>query len=264
MSTIFILVKKQYMKIIFFFFLFAISVTSNAQSLIGGKNILKTNLSSDALNNYNITFERSLSHFVSVSLSYRHMEKQKIPLKALVKQFIDNPAIEFDDLQVGNSAITAEARFYLGFSKMAGWYLSPYARAATFDLTIPLNYTYTPSSPIPNVILPPVSMHAQLDGSIRSTSYGIYTGMQFQLLTKVVLDIWLIGGHTGTANGKLIFEAPIGTPSLALEALKKTIDQTKANPFTFTTNIQSNAVITDMQGPWAGIRGLGITVGLRF
>jgi len=252
------------MKKIFFIILIGASSTIHAQSLIGGKNIIKTNLSSDALNNYNITFERSLSQFMSVSLSYRRMEKQQVPLKSLIKQFIDNPAIDFDKVQVGNAAITAEARFYLGFTKMAGLYLSPYTRSATFDLTIPIDYIYTPASPLPNVIMPSIPMHAQLDGTIRSTSYGIYTGMQFQLLTKLVLDLWIIGGHYGSSNGKLIFIAPDGTPPLAIDALKKTIDETKANPFTLITTTTPNGVVTNTEGPWAGIRGLGITVGLRF
>lgn len=252
------------MKKLFFIFIIPICFTTNAQSLIGGKNIIKTNLSSDLLNNYNITFERSLSRFMSVSLSYRKMNKQKIPLKQLAKQFIENPAIDFDNFQIGNAAITAEARFYLGLSKMSGLYLAPYARSATFDLTVPLDYTYVPLSPIPNVILPAIPMHAQLDGTIRSTSYGIYTGMQFQLLTKIVLDIWIIGGHYGRSNGKLIFVAPIGTPALALSELKKTIDQTKTNPFKLSTSTTSTGIITDTEGPWAGIRGLGVTVGLRF
>jgi hypothetical protein len=243
-----------------------LSLTSivNAQSLIGGKNILKTNLSSDALNNYNLTFERSLNRFMSVSLSYRKMNKQKLPLKAFAKQFIENPAIDFDNFQIGNSAITAEARFYLGISKMSGLYIAPYARMATFDLTVPFDYTYSPVSPTPNVTLPAIPMHAELDGSIRSTSFGVYTGMQFQLLTKLVLDLWIIGGHYGTSNGKLTFVAPNGTPALALNELKRTIDQTKTAPFSLATTTTSNGVVTDAAGPWAGIRGLGITLGFRF
>ncbi len=252
------------MKKILFIILIGTSSIIHAQSLIGGKHIIKTNLSSDALNNYNITYERSLNHFMSVSLSYRKMEKQQVPLKSLVKKFIDNPAIDFDKAQVGNSAITAEARFYLGFSKMSGFYISPYIRSATFDLTIPIDYNYTPASPLPNIIMPSIPMHAQLDGSIRSTSYGVYTGMQFQLLTKLVLDLWIIGGHYGSSNGKLIFGAPNGTPSQAIDALKKTIDQTNANPFKLTTTATANGIIVDTEGPWAGIRGLGVTVGLRF
>jgi hypothetical protein len=252
------------MKNIILISLLSLSSIANSQNLIGGKNILKTNLSSDVLNNYNITFERSLNHFMSVSLSYRKMNKQKLPLKALAKQYIENSAIDFDNFQIGNSAITAEARFYLGVSKMSGFYLSPYARMATFDLSIPIDYTYVPTATSANPTSTAQSINASLDGTIRSTSFGVYTGMQFQLLTKLVLDLWIIGGHYGTSNGKLIFVAPNGTSALALNELKEIIDQTKTAPFTLATTTTSNGVITDAAGPWAGIRGLGITLGFRF
>lgn len=251
--------KKIFIPIFIFF-----TTQATAQSLIGGSNILKTNLSGDALRNYNITFERSLNHFSSVSLSYRNMAKSTLPLQPLMKLFIENPAINFDNLQMGNTALTAEARFYLGLSKMSGFYLAPYARSASFDLTIPIDYAYTPASPSSSITLPSVPLSAQLDGTIRSKSYGAYVGIQFQLLTKLVLDLWIIGGHYGTSSGKLEFQAPEGTPKIALDALKKTIDQTKATPFQLQTTVTSTGVSVDTEGPWAGIRGLGVTVGLRF
>ena len=253
------------MKKIYFIILLGFNLTANAQSLIGGKNILKTNLSSDLLNNYNLTYERSLAHFMSVSLSYRKMNKQKLPLRELAKKFIDNPDVDFENFELGNSALTAEARFYLGVSKMSGFYLAPYARMATFDLSIPIDYTYIPAVASGGSASQPVTpMHASLDGTIRSTSFGVYTGVQFQLLTKLVLDIWIVGGHYGTSNGKLTFVAPTGTSTFALAELKKVIDQTKTSPFNLSTTTTSNGVVTDTKGPWAGARGLGITLGFRF
>jgi len=251
---------KKYVAILFIL----IYQQTSSQSLIGGNNILKTNLSGDAIHNYNITFERSISRFMSISLSYRTMPKSSLPLQAIVKQFINNPAIDFDNIQVGNNALTAEARFYLGFSKMAGFYVAPYTRSATIDLTIPVHYTYQPTSPLPGIVLPPIPMQAQLDGTIRSTSYGAYVGMQFQLLTKLVLDVWMIGGHYGQSNGKLQFTPPTPLPALAVAALQKTLDETKATPFTLKSTVTANSAVIDTEGPWAGIRGLGITVGLRF
>ena len=88
------------------------------------------------------------------------------------------------------------------------------------------------------------------------------------LLTKLVLDFWIIGGQYGTSNGKLQAELPASTPAFiatpALNALKSAIDQTNANPFKLSTSVSGNSIITNTDGPWAGIRGVGITVGLRF
>ena len=247
--------------------LFILSNNIYAQSLIGGDHILKTNLSADALQNYNLTFEKSLNHFMSISVSYSTMPKRNIPFQSLAKQFIDNPNINFDNFKVTNNNITIESRFYLGLQKMSGFYIAPYARFGNMEVDVPVNYSYTTQPSIVNGVTIPsttVSTSALLNGTIRSQSVGAYFGMQFQLLTKVVLDLWLIGGHYGTSNGKLQADLPAGTPAIALTALKSTIDQTNANPIHLKTIVSGNSIITNTDGPWAGLRGAGITLGLRF
>ena len=234
----------------------------NAQKLIGGKNIIKGNLTSFALKNYHLSFERSLNHFMSVSASYRYMPKGSLPLQAIAKKYIDNPAINFDLFQMGNNALTFEGRFYLGLQKMSGFYIAPYARFANFDLGVPIAYTYTPEG---SFIAPtPITKTADLNGVIKSTSYGAYIGLQKQLLTKLVIDIWFIGGHFGSSTGNLSFISPEKLPSQAVYALQKTLDDTKVNPFELKSKVDQNGATADMKGPWAGIRGLGISLGLRF
>ena len=234
----------------------------NAQKLIGGKNIIKGNLTSFASKNYHLSFERSLNHFMSVSASYRYMPKGSLPLQAIAKKYIDNPAINFDLFQMGNNALTFESRFYLGLQKMSGFYIAPYARFADFDLSVPVEYTYTPEG---SFIAPtPITKSANLDGLIKSTSYGAYIGLQKQLLTKLVIDIWFIGGHFGSSNGTLNFIAPEKLPTQAVSALQKALDNTKVSPFEITSKVNQNGATADMKGPWAGFRGLGISLGLRF
>jgi len=99
------------MKKIFTLFLLIIAFNASSQKLIGGNNILKTNLSADAINNYNLTFERSINRFISLSVNYKTMPLSKLPLKSIAKQFIDNPAINFDNFKFGNTTITFEGRF---------------------------------------------------------------------------------------------------------------------------------------------------------
>jgi len=252
------------MKKIFTFFLLIIAFNASSQKLIGGKNILKTNLSADAINNYNITFEKSINRFISLSVNYKTMPLSKLPLKSITKQFIDNPNINFDNFKFGNTTITFEGRFYLGLSKMSGFYIGPYIRYGNYDLSVPINYTYTPENPSPNISLPPVPVNANLDGTIRTQSYGAHVGMQFQLLTKLVLDISFIGGHYGTSTGKLNFMAPIDFPKPAQVELQRILDNTKANPFSLKSVVNARGAITDTEGPWAGLRGLGVGIGLRF
>ena len=252
------------MKKIFILFFIIIAINASSQSLIGGSNILKTNLSADAINNYNITYEKSINRFISLSVNYKTMPLSKLPLKSIAKQFIDNPAIDFDNFKFGNTTITFEGRFYLGLSKMSGFYIAPYIRYGNYDLSVPINYTYTPENPSPNISLPPVPVNANLDGTIRTQSYGAHVGMQFQLLTKLVLDISFIGGHYGTSTGKLNFMAPNDFPKPAQVELQRILDNTKANPFSLKSVVNSRGATTDTEGPWAGLRGLGIGLGLRF
>lgn len=250
------------MKKVLFILALLITLQVNAQKLIGGKNIIKGNLTSFALKNYHLSFERSLNHFMSVSASYRYMPKGSLPLQAIAKKYIDNPAINFDLFQMGNNALTFESRFYLGLQKMSGFYIAPYARFADFDLSVPVEYTYTPEG---SFIAPtPITKSANLDGVIKSTNYGAYIGLQKQLLTKLVIDIWFIGGHFGSSNGTLNFIAPEKLPTQAVSALQKALDDTKVSPFEITSKVNQNGATADMKGPWAGFRGLGISLGLRF
>ena len=252
------------MKKLFTLVLLAFSLSVSAQSLIGGNNILKTNLSADALNNYNITYERSINHFISLSVNYKTMPLSTLPLKSIAKQFIDNPAINFDNFKFGNTTITFEGRFYLGLSKMSGFYIGPYIRYGNYDLSVPTSYTYTPDKIFPAEIVKPITALATLEGTIRSQSYGAHIGMQFQLLTKLVLDISFIGGHYGTSTGKLEFSPPIGLPKPAQDALKDVLDNTKADPFRLRSTVTASKASVDTEGPWWGLRGLGIGLGLRF
>jgi hypothetical protein len=253
-------------KVLFVLALF-FTLQVHAQKLIGGNNIIKGNLTSFALKNYHISYERSLNRFMSVSASYRYMPKGSLPLQSIAKKYIDNPAINFDLFQMGNNALTFESRFYLGLQKMSGFYIAPYARFANFDLAVPVAYTYNPDAAVGSVIgSNPITKIADINGTIKSTSYGAYIGVQKQLLTKLVLDIWLIGGHYGSSNGSLNFITPEDDklPTPAINALQKVLDDTKVNPFEITSKVNQNGATADMKGPWAGFRGLGISLGLRF
>jgi len=252
------------MKKVCLFLALLVTIQVHAQKLIGGNNIIKGNLTSVALKNYQLTYERSLNRFMSLSASYRYMPKSSLPLQSIAEKYIDNSAINFDLFQMGNNAITVEGRFYLGLQKMSGFYIAPYVRFADFDLGVPIAYSYTPEG---SFIAPtPITKTADLNGVIKSTSYGAYIGLQKQLLTKLVLDIWFIGGHYGSSNGSLNFVAPENEklPTQAVNALQKTLDDTKLNPFELKSKVDQNGANADMKGPWAGFRGLGISLGLRF
>ena len=99
------------MKKLLFILALICSLQVHAQKLIGGNNIIKGNLTSFALKNYQLTYERSLNRFMSLSASYRYMPKGGLPLQSTVKKYIDNSDINYDLFQMGNNALTFEGRF---------------------------------------------------------------------------------------------------------------------------------------------------------
>ena len=236
--------------------LLCLPMFAGAQSLIGGKNIFRWNLGSLVLKNYHFTYERSLTKRLSLSLSYRTMPKGSVPFQSQLEKAIKSNDINFGKFQMGNTAWTVEGRFYLGLGKMKGFYIAPYLRFANFDLSAPVKYTVT-SGPGAGT-----SKEADFVGNVKSTSPGVMFGWQFQLATKLVMDIQLIGGHYGSSNGDLNFASTLTTQEQ--DALRQSLSQIRPDPFKFTYNVNGNGAQIKTDGPWAGIRGANIGIGLRF
>ena len=188
------------------------------------------------------------------------MPKGAIPFKSELEKAVKSSAINFDKAEMGNTAWTLAGRLYLGLGKMKGFYLEPYLRFANFDVTAPITYTYTSTSgPTSGQSF---TKDALFSGKITSTSPGLMIGWQFQLATKLVMDIQLIGGHYGHSSGDLNFAATLSNDEVS--ALQKEIDKIDAKPFTFKGTVNNSGARISSDGPWAGIRGANIGIGLRF
>jgi len=228
------------------------------QAQLGGKTIVKANLSSLALKNYHATIERSLTKKISLSVSYRFQPKGATPLQSQLENLVDDPDFNIGRFQMGNNAITPELRIYFGKGRMKGFYIAPYARFATFDLTAPVKYN---SSSVPGA-----KKDADFSGKIKSTSGGIMFGVQHQLAKKLVLDFWILGAHYGSSTGQMDAIITPAMTTLEQQSLQQSIDDFKeAGPFQFEGKVTSasNAYIKST-GPWAGLRGAMISFGFRF
>ncbi len=233
--------------------LFFLPMFASAQSLIGGKNILRWNLGSLALKNYHFTFERSVTKRLSLSLSYRTMPKGSVPFQSQLEKAINSSDINFSKFEMGNTAWTVAGRIYLGLGRMKGFYMEPYLRFANFDLSAPVKYTSGT-----------ITKEANFIGNIKSTSPGLMLGWQFQLATKLVMDIQLIGGHYGHSSGDLNFASTTPLSPQEQDALRQSLNNIKPDPFKFTSTVNANGAQIKTDGPWAGIRGANIGIGLRF
>lgn len=220
-------------------------------------NIIKTNLCGLALKNYNLTYERSVARIVSLSVGLRYMPKSTVPLKSTLEKAVDNQDFRINDFKIGNTALTLEARFYLGMKKMRGFYVAPYFRYAKFDFTVPIK---NPNSASGESIL--------FDGKISSYSGGLLLGMQYTIFKKFVIDVWLLGGHYGSSKG--VIRASNISPEMVTDAerqeLQKTLDNLdNAGPFKFKGTVtSSSSAEIQTSGPWFGLRSFALSVGYRF
>jgi hypothetical protein len=237
--------------------IFLIPFLSNAQ-LLGGNNVIKANLSSLAFGNYHLTYERALLKKLSISVSYRFMPKKTVPLSNLLEKYIDNNDVNFGNFQMGNNAITPELRLYPS-KKLKGFYLAAYGRFAEFDLSVPVKYVASslPGSP---------TEYATFDGKIKSSSIGFMIGTQFRLAKKIVLDWWILGGHYGSSKGDLNALINRHLSPIEQQSLQATLDDLKElGPFKFEGKVtSSNTANVKSTGPWAGVRGMGLSLGIRF
>jgi hypothetical protein len=233
--------------------LFCLPIFAGAQSLVGGKNILKWNLTGLAARNYSFTYERSLLKHLSLSLNYRTMPKGSLPFQSWFESAINSDDILFNEFQIGNTAWTPEARVYIGFGRMKGFYLAPYYRFASFDLYMPVSYNNGLGG----------KNKAVFEGNVKSNSPGLMIGWQFQLLTKLVLDFQIVGGHWGKSSGEIVYKASTPMSAIEQQELQKSLNNIDPGPFTFTSTVNANGAVIYPNG-WAGIRGLNLGVGLRF
>lgn len=241
-----------------FLLLLCIPFFADAQvPVLSGKNIFKLNVSSLVAKNFHLTYERKLTGRISASLGFRTMAKSTLPFKSTFESVVDGSDFNFNDFKMGNTAFTPEIRFYLGKGNLRGFYVAPYLRFASFDITAPIKYTYNSGSGS-------TTTEAPLSGKITSTSGGIMFGTQHRIFKVLVLDIWIIGGHYGKSKGDLAVVKSFPTQQ-ERDALKQELDNIDASPFKFkNANVTATGATIQSDGPWAGIRGLGINLGFRF
>ena len=236
----------------------ALSEFSNAQ-----KNLIKTNLFSLALNNYNLTYERAITKKLSISAGYRTMPKGTAPLKKYIEDYVGRNDFEINSFQLGNTALTLEGRLYLGRKTLNGFYLSPYLRYTDYSFVFPITHPQNISSG--GAINNPAIL---LTGNVQALCGGLMMGVQSNLSKRLVMDVTIIGAHFGNSKG--VLTASNITPALTGQDLidfQQTInDYQEVGPYKFVGTVYPDGTGAEQKanGPWIGIRTLSFTLGYRF
>lgn len=224
------------------------------------KNIVKINLYSLFLKNYSISYERLISKKISLQIGYRFGTYDywidNLIGKEIVKQGIIDP--RYYGFQIGNSAVTADVRFYLGRKKgMQGLFTGVCGRYAIFDADN-VDFNYIPD--FENVYnVPLVSNFSGIGG-------GIVIGKQWIIKKRITIEN-VSGIYYGKISGSLTSNKDLSGIS---ETDKLDLTDNINSIFTiFNKNYLTDLTITDkglngkISGPFVGIR-TSLTIGFIF
>jgi hypothetical protein len=230
------------------------------------KNFVKLNLTSMAVMNFSLQYERVLSRSVSGALSFSYMPETNIPTyiaDQVVKQAENmseegiGPETEdiIRNLLISSYTVTPEVRFYLGQKRYStGFYISLFYRYGSYAVSnVPIPYT--------NDLNEDITIDTK--GDIKSHTGGFLLGYQWALGKHMCLDWQMFGPHFGVSSGDFL-----GLPSSPLspqdqsdiEAEFLKVESSLVNQTVDATASEVNMLL---DGPWGGIR-FAVSFGVKF
>lgn len=237
---------------------YANAQTDSTETSPGGKNLIKINLTSLALNNYSLIYERKIARKISLGLGLRTMPKSAFPFKSKLESIIDDPDTYkyIDDLRMSNFSITPEVKFYFGKDVFRGFYIAPFARYSNFKASLPFEYTFEEGGVDQTKTIP-------LDAEIKGITGGLLFGAQWKLSKLVYLDWSILGPHYGSSDGNIVGKMALNSEA-ERQALRDEIeDMLDTDVVDKTVVVDKDGARVDLTGPWGGIRA-SIGLGFRF
>lgn len=217
-----------------------------------GKNIFKVNLPALSIKSIGVQYERQIGKRITVALGYSAIPEGKIAYQSAIENLVDDPDVKVGDFRLGTSIITPEFRFYVGKKgAYRGFYLAPYGRFSTYKLQVPVSFV----SSFDN-------RTALFNGKINNNTVGLMLGSQFKLSKVLYLDWWIVGASIGSASGNV--NAVIALNAAEKSNLKTELDDLDLPFTTIESSVNSNGATVKTTGSMAGVRGLGINLGIRF
>lgn len=241
--------------------LLLLSLSTSRAQVLTNRTVVKFNLSGIVIRSYTAQYERVLNRHSSITLSASYTPKSTpLPFKqALLDQYGTNLDAKraIEGTLFGKRIATLEYRLYLAGHAPTGWYIAPFVRYASLDISN--DYTYTPSDGI---------LHkAHLDASFSGGGAGVLLGYQFLLGKRLGLDLWLLGPFYGTqVTANFVGVDPLWTSlkPADITKLKADIDNTKLPLYTVSSTLNLPTITAPLKGPYYGVRALGLALAYNF
>ncbi|WP_181193729.1 DUF3575 domain-containing protein [Pontibacter ummariensis] len=229
------------------------------------KNIVKVNLSSLALENYSLGYERSLTRKMTCALGFNVMPETTLSSIFLVERAIDLYLQDYGFLinelnlaSIANNSFNGEARFYAGrHSGARGLYVSVYGRYASMKAAYPYNYGTNDNT----YLLP-------LQGAFKGLGGGVMIGAQWLISKRMTFDWYMLGGHYGKTDIAMSAAADLSSLSTTerkdLEGIFEGINDSFKGVAAVDASVTDQGLNVTGKGPFAGIRSLGFNLGMTF
>lgn len=217
------------------------------------KNLVKLNLSAFVFKGFNVQYERQVSTKVTVALGYEIVPESAIPFRSYIKKQVYIQDVNVSDFRLGASVFTPEVRYY--FSQKGafhGFYLAPYARIGSYKIKGPILYSDASG----------LKKSSEFAGKMHTITGGLMAGYNWQLSSKFYLDLWIAGGSFGGENGTFTTNAQL--PASDQESLRRKLESISLRGTTLTSEVNNSGAVVKTSGNIAGVRGLGVNIGIRF
>ncbi len=219
----------------------------------GKNNIIKLNLSALVFKNISVQYERKIAKRSSLSVNVHMIPFGIVPLKSALEKLIDDPSVDLNKLKLGSFGITPEYRLYVGKrGALRGFYFGPFLSYTNYKTDLPLSYDNDTKTGI-------------FSGKLNTLTFGLQLGAQWQLGKNVYFDWWILGPNYGSSSGDLVLKAALSQGDQ--DDLKTSLEDFKNSaPLSVVKSYQvdANGASLTAKGPWAGLRGLGFNIGIRF
>lgn len=161
--------------------------------LLDGRTIVKANLTSLAFKSYGFYAERFLGRRLSLQVGYSFRPADALPFVSAWGKSVS----EISTAQIGYKMFTPELRLYLGKGYGRGFYLSPYYRYESYNLSgVNIDISNSSTNGVKN---------ASFSGTTQSHGVGLAIGAQWLIGKKknIVIDWTIFGMHYAKAKTTL-------------------------------------------------------------